>query len=66
MASGYTDQSAVVTAFGLLIAIVAVVGTQVFGWEWGGGQLVPTLIGVVVAGIAILVVFRGFLRYSNN
>ncbi|WP_436343418.1 multidrug transporter [Natronorubrum sp. FCH18a] len=61
MASNTTDQSSVITAFGLLIAVVAVVGTQFFGWEWGSGQLVPTIIGVVVAGIAVLVISRRFV-----
>lgn len=51
-------QSSLVTAFGLLVAIVAIVGAQVLGWEWGSGQLVPTLVGVAVAGIAIAVVAR--------
>ncbi|OIB58083.1 multidrug transporter [Natrialba sp. SSL1] len=58
MVSKYQDQSSVITAFGILIAIVAIVGAQFFGWEWGDGQLVPTLIGVVVAGIAIVVLAR--------
>lgn len=56
MVSRYRNQSSLVTAFGLLVAIVAIVGTQFFGWGWGSGQLVPTIIGVVVAGIAIVVV----------
>lgn len=58
MASRFSDQSTLVTAFGLLVAIVAVVGTQFLGWEWGSGQLVPTLVGVVVAGIAVVLVAR--------
>ena len=57
----YQDQSSVVTAFGLLVAIVAIVGTQFFGWEWGSGQLIPTIIGVVVAGIAVVIVARRVL-----
>ena len=58
MVSKYQDQSSVITAFGILIAIVAIVGTQFFGWEWGSGQFIPTIIGVVVAGIAVVVVAR--------
>ena len=58
MASGYAHDSSLVTAFGLLVAIVAIVGTQVLGWEWGSGRLVPTIIGVVVAGIAVVIVVR--------
>lgn len=48
--------------FGLLIAIVAVLGTQFFGWEWGSGQLTPTIIGVVVAGIAVVLIARRVLE----
>ena len=43
---------------GLLIAIVAITGTQVLGWEWGDGRLLPTVIGVVVCGIAVVFVAR--------
>lgn len=42
------------TVVGMLVAAVAVVGTQVLGWEWGSGQLLPTVIGVAVAGIAVV------------
>lgn len=58
MASGYRDQSSLVAAFGLLVAIVAIVGTQYFDWEWGSEQLVPTVVGVVVAVVVVLVVAR--------
>lgn len=58
MVSTSQDQSSVITTFGILIAIVAIVGTQLFGWEWGSGQLIPTIIGVVIAGIAVIVVAR--------
>ncbi|MDB2259594.1 multidrug transporter [Halorubrum sp. SD690R] len=51
-----SDQSSVVSAFGLLVALVAVVGTRFLGWEWGSGRLVPTLVGVAVAGVAVAVV----------
>lgn len=51
----YSDQSTLVTVFGLLVAGVAIVGTQVLGWEWGSGQLLPTIIGVAVAGVAVVV-----------
>ncbi|WP_224214530.1 multidrug transporter [Natrinema longum] len=62
MSSRYPDQSSLVTAFGLIVAMVAVVGTQVFGWEWGASQLAPTIIGVVVAGIAVVVIARRLIR----
>ncbi|MFC7230379.1 multidrug transporter [Saliphagus sp. GCM10025308] len=54
----YSDQSSLVGVLSLLAAVVAIVGTQVLGWEWGSGQLVPTIIGVVVAAITVLVVVR--------
>ncbi|MFB1066151.1 multidrug transporter [Natrinema sp. CBA1119] len=50
------NSSPLVTAIGAAVALVAIVGTQVLGWEWGSGQLVPTIIGVVVAVIAVFVV----------
>lgn len=61
MVSNYQDQSSVVTAFSLLIAIIAIVGTQFFGWEWGSGQPIPTIIGIVVAGITVVIVARRVL-----
>ncbi|OLZ42528.1 multidrug transporter [Natrinema saccharevitans] len=42
------------TAIGLAVAVVAIVGTQFLGWEWGDGRLVPTMIGVVAAAIAVV------------
>jgi biopolymer transport protein ExbB/TolQ len=48
----------VATVLGVLVAIVAVVGTRFLGWEWGSGRLVPTIVGVVAAGIAVVVVAR--------
>lgn len=62
MGSKYQNQSSVIGALGVLVAIVAIVGTQFFGWEWGSGQLVPTIIGVGVAGIAVVVVARRVLN----
>ncbi|WP_121744090.1 multidrug transporter [Natronorubrum halophilum] len=58
----YSNQSSLVTAFGLLIASVAIVGTQFLGWEWGSGRLIPTIIGVTVAGVAVVVVARSVLE----
>ncbi|MEZ3164838.1 multidrug transporter [Halorubrum sp. RMP-47] len=51
-----SSQSSLVSAFGLLVALVAVVGTRFLGWEWGSGGLGPTLVGVAVAGVAVAVV----------
>lgn len=58
MTGRFDTQSSLLTAFGVLIALVAVVGTRVLGWEWGTEQLAPTVIGVLVAGIAVLVFVR--------
>lgn len=44
----------------ILVAILAVVGTVAFGWEWGGDDPVPTVIGVGVALLAI-----GWTLYSK-
>lgn len=49
-------QSPLAAIIGLLFALVAIVGTGFFGWEWGGGQLVPTLIGVIAAVMAVSLV----------
>ncbi|WP_089789252.1 multidrug transporter [Natronobacterium haloterrestre] len=60
MAARFGGRPSLVTVLGLLVAIVAVVGTQFFGWEWGSGQLGPTLIGVVVAAVAVFLAVRRF------
>lgn len=62
MAIGYRDQSSVVAGLGVLVALVAVIGTRFLGWEWGDGLLIPTLIGVGVTGIAVIVVGRRVLN----
>jgi biopolymer transport protein ExbB/TolQ len=58
MSSNEAAQSALFTAVGVIVAIGAVVGTQLLGWEWGSGQLMPTAIGVAVAGIAVAVAVK--------
>ncbi|MFD1640700.1 multidrug transporter [Halohasta litorea] len=55
MVSRNSRQSSLRTAVGVLVALVAIVGTQFLGWEWGSGQLVPTVIGAAVAGIAVAI-----------
>jgi hypothetical protein len=52
------DQSPLVALFGALVAGIAMVGTQFLGWEWGSGQLIPTIIGVSVAVVAVVLVAR--------
>ncbi|ELZ04092.1 hypothetical protein [Natrialba aegyptia] len=46
-------RSDLITTLGILVALIAVVGTQVLGWEWGSTELVPTVLGVAAAVIAI-------------
>lgn len=55
MVSRNSRQSSLRTAVGVLVALVAIVGMQFLGWEWGSGQLVPTVIGVAVAVIAVAI-----------
>ena len=50
------NQSPLVALFGALVAGIAIVGTQFLGWEWGSGQLLPTIIGVGVALVAVVFV----------
>ncbi|MFC7210454.1 multidrug transporter [Natronoarchaeum sp. GCM10025321] len=57
----YQIESSWGAVIGLLVAVVAIVGTQMLGWEWGSEQLVPTIIGVAVAGIAVVLVVRRLL-----
>jgi hypothetical protein len=54
MRSKASEQSPLITVFAVCVAGVAVLGTQFLGWEWGGGFLVPTLVGVVAAGLAVV------------
>lgn len=58
MSPGDGDPSSWVTALGPLVALVAIVGTQFLDWGWGSDRLVPTIIGVAVAGIAVILVAR--------
>lgn len=48
------NQSPVFALVGVVVAAVAVLGTRVLGWEWGSGQLLPTMIGVAVAAFAVV------------
>ena len=43
---------------GVAFAFIAIVGTQMFGWEWETNQLAPTIIGIIAAGIAVVIVVR--------
>ena len=52
------DWSSIGTAIGATVALLAVVGTQVLGWEWGDGRLVPTVIGLAAAAIAVAMFLR--------
>lgn len=50
------SSSPLVTAVGVAFALVAIVGTRFLGWEWGSGQLIPTILGVVAAILAVFVI----------
>lgn len=58
MVSRSTNQSPLITALGIIVVAVAIIGTQFLDWEWGSGQLVPTLIGVGVVGVIALLFLR--------
>ena len=38
---------------GALVALVAVIGFVAFDWQWGGGDPLPTLLGVAAAALAV-------------
>jgi hypothetical protein len=58
----YRSESSLSTVLGLLVAAVAVVGTQFSGWEWGSGQLPPTVVGTVAAVVAVAFIVRNVFR----
>ncbi|MFC7115179.1 multidrug transporter [Natronoarchaeum sp. GCM10025703] len=62
----YQIESSWGAVIGLLVAVVAIVGTQMLGWEWGSEQLVPTIIGVAVAGIAVVLVVQKTTGVISN
>lgn len=57
------DTSTVGTTIGIVVCLVAVIGSQFLGWEWGeSGQIAPFVIGaaaVVAAGVL------AYQRYRN-
>lgn len=57
---GRSTQSRPLTYVGVLIAAVALVGTLLLGWQWGGDDPIPTVIG---AGVALIAV--GWTVYSK-
>lgn len=54
MGPSNSNQPPLITALGIAVLVVALVGTQFLDWEWGSGQLVPSLIGVGVVGFIAL------------
>ncbi|RJT06181.1 multidrug transporter [Halococcus sp. IIIV-5B] len=56
------DRSTVGTAVGLAVCLVAVLGSQFLGWEWGSGQFVPAVIGVAAVVAAGVLAYRRFCR----
>jgi uncharacterized membrane protein len=45
-----------VTWIGVLVALVAVVGSTVFGWRFGAGASNPVAFGVALAAVGVAVV----------
>lgn len=37
----------------VIVTAIAVIGTQLLGWEWGDGRLIPTVLGVSVAIVGV-------------
>ncbi|WP_049929024.1 hypothetical protein [Halopiger goleimassiliensis] len=52
------DSASIGTAVGLAVVLVAIVGTQFLGWEWGDGRFLPTMIGIVAAVIAVVLLLN--------
>lgn len=52
---GLGPGSRTLPALGLLVALVAVLGTAVFGWSLGAGG-VPVALGIFAAAVAVGVV----------
>ncbi|WP_134669469.1 multidrug transporter [Halorussus marinus] len=51
------DTSSIGTLVGLVVAVIAIGGSVLFGWEWGSflRQPVPLAIGVIAAIVAVAV-----------
>jgi F0F1-type ATP synthase assembly protein I len=50
-----------VTVLGVLVALIAIIGTTLLGWEWGASFSegpVPFVLGVCVAVVAIALTLR--------
>lgn len=46
------------TVVGIVAVAIAIIGSQFLEWEWGSGQLAPTLVGVAVVGVVALLFVR--------
>jgi len=54
------SESTAVRRIGTLVALIAVIGSLVFGWSFGGsGNTTATVVGIIVAVLAI-----GWALYS--
>jgi|AntDeeMetagen134_2_1112570.scaffolds.fasta_scaffold00677_3 hypothetical protein len=44
------DTSSIGTVVGIVVVVIAILGSTVLGWDWNQpGQFVPTIIGVLAA-----------------
>ena len=53
------DQSTIGTVIGIAVCVIAVLGGQFLGWEWGSGQAIPFVVGIIA------VVLAGWLTYQR-
>ena len=56
------DTSTVGTVIGIAVCVIAVLGGQFLGWEWGSGQPIPFIIGIVAV---VLAGWLAFQRYQS-
>ena len=54
------DTSTLGTVVGIIVFVVAIVGSVFLGWEWSAfpNQPVPLVIGAIAAVAAVLVTYR--------
>lgn len=49
-------------SFGLLVIVVVILGTEIFGLEWNAGQLALTLLAVILLSVGLIFVGRRLLN----
>ena len=53
------DTSTIGTIIGIIVVVIAVGGSVLFGWEWGApNQPVATAVGAIAAIAAVLITIR--------